>query len=360
MLDSIYGHLKDVKKKDRRRSILLISLLLHFLLLILMFHSFISHSTPRMNLITEQSKELPAELKSRRGSLDTPTFFDFSDQAPAQETPAQNEEQPQQAVQAHQTIAEPAPAEQAQPLAQDTTEAQEQQEQTSHEAEFENEHAEHMLASKEVEETKTQKSAPTTTLLHEEAPPEKKAPAVDLKKLALSNLLKPSPQKKDAKQAPQPLKHEYRPETQAMQSNMPQLHNMPISAGGGLEDLGFDLAVRHGDPNKQASYEDLKYIPYGRTIAQLLFKEIMHEGSAQLFRRGGVAELAFTLDSTGKVSALHNALQTRSVLHDFLAKLIRTISPFPPIPKHFQKQNINFGLAAQPGQATLYIHIPEH
>jgi hypothetical protein len=328
----------DNKNKNRLKTLLLISLALHLLISLgVLRQAFRKKTTLTLNpALTkpQQQLELPAELKSRRGSLDDVTYFDFS--------------QPQEAAQKTEQSKEQTAAKEESKPKEVLAPKEEIAKQAKHQDELEQARNEKALkeaieAKNEAQEEKDSQKSETSA---------QKTPDFDLQKIALNNLLKPAQQTKGEKRPPA-MRHTYTPQAQEQQKP-----NFGIAPGGGLEDLGFDLAVRHGDPNKKASFEDLKYIPYLRSIAKTYFNEIAFESTKNKIMPGEVAEIYFVLDKKGAVIEQHNRLQTRGTLHNILLKALHAIAPFQPIPNHFAANTIGISTNAAAGRLmmTMYVH----
>jgi|GEM_PF-3645027 len=114
------------------------------------------------------------------------------------------------------------------------------------------------------------------------------------------------------------------------------------------EQEGEDLISRPGDPRKRPDLEDLKYQVYQTEIIHglqaawkqnFLYKKTIPENYIRK-----VAFIAFDIDSEGKAQDI-KVINSSGImeLDELFIKVIKSSSPFPPIPKHFGKSRFPAG-----------------
>lgn len=113
---------------------------------------------------------------------------------------------------------------------------------------------------------------------------------------------------------------------------------------------GTDLVDRDGDPDKQPSLEELKYLSYESKLNWCLQSSWKQNFSYQRMRESfeGNATIEFTLDEHGNLTNC-TLLQSTGYheLDTMVMRNMKVASPFPPIPKHFGTKTYTTGRVIQ-------------
>ncbi|MFC1895003.1 TonB family protein [Candidatus Dependentiae bacterium] len=113
-----------------------------------------------------------------------------------------------------------------------------------------------------------------------------------------------------------------------------------------LKDKGNDWLERKGDDNKKPSFEELKYLSYEQKIQwqlQSSWKQnFAYRQNKKLLEGKAVVEFIILLD--GSVTCVKILQQSgNNEIDHLIIKSIKLAAPFPPLPKHFGKDNYKTG-----------------
>ncbi len=104
---------------------------------------------------------------------------------------------------------------------------------------------------------------------------------------------------------------------------------------------GTDLIDRDGDPNKTPSFEEMKYISYEAKLnwcCQATWKQNSNFYNLPVAARDYQAVIGFSIDAKGNLvnSEILESSGCKEV-DSAIIKNLKNTAPFPPLPKHFEK-----------------------
>jgi TonB family protein len=105
---------------------------------------------------------------------------------------------------------------------------------------------------------------------------------------------------------------------------------------------GTDLIDRDGDPNKRPSFEEMKYVSYEAKLnwcCQATWKQNSSFYSLPVASRDYQAVIEFSIDKNGNLinSEILESSGCKEV-DSAIVKNLKATTPFPPLPKHFEKE----------------------
>ncbi len=179
---------------------------------------------------------------------------------------------------------------------------------------------------------------------------EDKEASIDLKTLALQNLLKK--QFREMLKTQRPAGGMNGGEASNAQQAQPPMPDILAHTRNLLESIkneGTDSLERKGDDSKRPSFEEMMYISYMEKIFFNLQKAFKIKISNDFYTpHRGTCILYFTITNQGNLANLdliNEAPQQR--LTDMTIKHLKYAAPFPPIPKHLKINELSFIYSVQ-------------